>query len=66
MTVFQGRSNSALNQWIFYAFVALILMTMCLSLAGYLGLYHQYLDVTNSFKAQYLAIGISALVYFFS
>ncbi len=66
MTVFQqGQANSALNQWIFYGFVALILMTMCLSLAGYLGLYHQYLDVTNSFKAQYLAIGISTLVYFF-
>lgn len=65
MTIFQGRSSSVLNQWTFYGFVALILMTICLSLGGYLGLYHQYLDITNSFKAQYLAVGISALVYFF-
>ncbi len=66
MTTSKGeRTASRLNQWIFYGFVALILMTMCLSLVGYLGLYHQYLDITNAFKVQYLASGIAALVYFF-
>ena len=40
-------------------------MVSLLSLAGYLGGAHQYLDVTNAFKPQYLIAATAAFVYFF-
>lgn len=66
MTTSTGdRTSFGLNRWIFFAFAALIVMVGLLSIAGYLGNLHQYLDVTNAFKPQYLIAAIAAWVYFF-
>lgn len=66
MTTSTGdRTSFGLNRWIFFAFVALIVAVSLLSLAGYLGNLHRYLDIANAFKPQYLTGAIAAFVYFF-
>ncbi|MGI0488672.1 endonuclease/exonuclease/phosphatase family protein [Pantanalinema rosaneae CENA516] len=43
--------------------VSLLVVLLC-SLTGYLGNYHQLLDLTAHFKGQYLLVGLVALIYF--
>ena len=59
------RTSSAPNRWIFFAFLALIVVVGLLSVAGYVGKLHQYFDITNAFKPQYLIAATAAFVYFF-
>lgn len=66
MTVSTGdRISLMLRKLIFFAFVVPIVLVGLLSVAGYLGNLHQYLDVATSFKPQYLIVATAAFVYFF-
>jgi endonuclease/exonuclease/phosphatase (EEP) superfamily protein YafD len=53
-----------INNWIAYFFIVLTIAVTLLSLAGYLGKFHLYLEVTASFKLQYFLIGLFPFIYF--
>jgi len=53
-----------INNWIAPGFMLLTVAVILLSLAGYLGKFHYYLEQTASLKLQYLLVGLCPFIYF--
>ena len=57
-------SAQFIQGWIDRFFILLALIATLLSLTGYLGEWHRYLEATSHFKVQYLLAGLCAFFFF--
>jgi hypothetical protein len=57
-------SAQFIQGWIDRSFILLTVTVTVLSLTGYLGEWHRFLEATSHFKVQYLLAGLCAFFFF--